>query len=242
MPYAPYPEPGPGYVTDLADMLSDEQEERIEQQLWRVEEETSVEIIVVLIEAMADYPGTPQDSIESFATGLFDAYAIGNMPVNDGVLLLVSRDDRKARIELGKGHGRYRDRDANQIMQGTIVPKFKQGDFAGGVESGVHGLMLEFAGVRAGPNWSLWILLALVPVLGLIAYSLFKSGQRGWGWVVVGILLVVVLALLRILVKVAVTIKNAESSSGGSSSWSSGGYGGGFGGGSSGGGGATGSW
>lgn len=239
--YAPYPEPGPGYVTDHADLLSDEQEERIEQRLWEVEEQTGVEIVIVLIDSMSDYPGAPQGSIEAFATGLFDTYGIGNMPVNNGVLLLVAKSDREARIELGKAYGQNRNGDANRIMQGTIIPAFKQGDYAGGIEEGASALMLEFAGVRYGTNWPLILGVASVPVLVLIAVSLFRSGQRGWGWVVVGVLAIILLALLRILF--AVIRSAAEHSDRGSSSgWSSGGFGGGFGGGSSGGGGASGSW
>ena len=237
--YAPFPEPGPGYVTDIAGLLSDQQEEAIEQRLWQVEEETGVEIVVVLIESLADYPGTPQGSIESFATGLFDAYGIGNLPENDGVLLLVARTDRDARIELGKGYGRHRDRDAAKIMQGNILPKFRKDNYAGGVEAGVNALMLEFAGVRYGVNWALVLMVASVPVLALVAYSLFKSGKRGWGWVVVGLLIVILLAILRVMLY---ALKNSGSSRGRSSGWSSGGFGGGFGGGSSGGGGASGSW
>jgi len=239
--YAPYPEPGTGYVTDHADLLTDEQEERIEQRLWQVEEETGVEIVIVLIESMSDYPDAPQGSIESFARGLFDAYGVGNMPMNDGVLLLVASKDREARIELGKHYGLRYDRQAERIMQGEIIPAFKAGDYAGGVEDGANALMREFAGVRFGVNWSLILLLAGLPVLCLVAYSLFKSGRRGWGWVVVGLIGVVLLLLFRGLF---VTVKTlAENSGRGSSSgWSSGGFGGGFGGGSSGGGGASGSW
>lgn len=235
--YAPFPEPGPGYITDLAGLLTDEQEERIEQRLWTVEEETGVEIVIVLIESMADYPDAPQGSIESFATGLFNAYGIGNLPANDGVLLLVARLDREARIELGKAHGLNRDADAMAIMQGDILPAFRNGDYAGGVEAGANALMLEFAGVRYGVKWPLILSIASVPVLGLIAFSLFKNGKRGWGWVVVGILIVILLGILR-----AVVIASRNSGRGSSSGWSSGGFGGGFGGGSSGGGGASGGW
>ncbi len=236
--YAPFPTPDSGYVTDLASVLSPAQEERIEQWLMRVEKQTGVEIAVVTVQRLNDYPGTPNTDIERFATGLFNRWGIGNLPDNNGVLLLVSIGDRKARIELGAGYGRSRDGDAAAIMDGTIIPRFRKGNYADGIEAGVRALMLEFAGVGIGWNWPLIGGLAAIPVLGLIAFSLLRNGQRGWGWITIGLLLVVVLGVIF----VGVRVLRALGREGHSSGWSAGGFGGGFGGGSSGGGGATGSW
>ena len=234
--YTPFPNPHAGYVTDIAGLLSAKEEEHIEQWLWQVESRTRVEIIVVTIDSIKDYRDTPNRTIEEFATGLFDAYGIGNLPENNGVLLLVARRDRKARIELGAGYGRRRDGDATRIMNNAIVPRFREGAYVEGITEGVKAIMLEFANVRVGTNWKLIILLIAIPVVGLIAYSLFKSGKRGWGWICVGIVIILVLALIRMIVGIVRHMPR-----GSSSSWSSGGLGG-FGGGFSGGGGATGSW
>jgi len=228
-------------VTDLEGLLNRDEEESVEQLLWQVEAQTGVEIAIVVIGSMADYPGSVNDSIESFATGLFDKYGVGNLPRNNGVLLLVARSDRKARIELGKGYGRSRDADAAKIMDGHIIPQFKQDRYARGIRVGVQEIVEEFAGVATrgtGVNWVLIVLIVAIPVVGVIAYSLFKSGKRGWGWVCIGILVILVLAVIKILV----TMAQRSEDSGSSGSWSSGGFGGGFGGGSSGGGGASGSW
>ncbi|MGE0610482.1 MAG: YgcG family protein [Pirellulales bacterium] len=235
--YGPYPRPDRGYVTDLADLLSQQEEEQIEQWLWRVESQTGVEIAVVTISSLKEYSGTQNGSIESFATALFDNYGVGNLPKNDGVLLLISKQDRKARIELGKFHGKTRDADAARIMERVIVPRFKKEEYAAGVKDGVKAIAQEFAGVRIGVNWPLVALIVAVPVLGLIAFSLFRSGKRGWGWACVGLLVIVILAIVRIIYELG-----KHGSDGDSSSWGAGGFGGGFGGGSSGGGGATGSW
>jgi uncharacterized protein len=235
--YAPFPDPGPGYVTDLVGLLTPEQKERIQQWLWQVESRTGVEIVVVVISARSDYPGAPQGSIEQFARGLFDKYGIGNLPRNDGVLLLVTVKDRQARIELGAGYGRARDGDATRIMDREILPSFRKGDYPDGIAAGVRAIMREFASVRVGLNWPLLAALAGIPALGLIAYSLFKSGKRGWGWVCVGLIVVLLLAVFYLVRK---TLEHLPE--GGSDSWSPGGFGGGFGGGSSGGGGATGRW
>lgn len=255
--YSPFPAPDVGYVTDLADLLTPEEEERIEKWLWRVESKTKVEIVVVTISSTRDYPSAPRASIEQFASGLFDRYGIGNMPRNDGVLLLVAAKDRKARIELGAGYGRRRDRDASRIMSRTIVPRFRKGDYRGGITEGVKAVMLEFARVRVGLNWPLIGVVVAIPVVGLIVWSLFRSGKRGWGWVAVGLLMIPVLGLIYIIVIPFRHMTRGPSRwwrwgglGGGFRGGSSGGFGGGFsgggfsggGGGFSGGGGATGSW
>ena len=234
--YWPFPNPDAGYVSDHANLLGREKEEEIERWLWQIESRTGVEIIVITIYTLSDYPGTPNASIEEFATALFDKYGIGNMPKNDGVLLLVAVSDRKARIELGAGYGHSKDSDARQIMNNTITPKFKNADYAGGITAGVKAMALKFANSRIGLNWPLIILLAAIPILALLAISLFMSGKQGWGWICIGLLLLVLLALFFVMRK---TLKHMPRTN--SSSWSSGGLGG-FGGGFSGGGGATGSW
>jgi len=228
--YSPFPQPDAGYITDNANILSKKDENRIERWLWDIEKKTKVEIIVVTIFSIKDFKNTPNKTIEEFATALFNKYGIGNLPANNGVLLLVAVRDRKARIELGAGYGHARDADARRIMDGIIVPKFKNADYAGGITEGVKAIAKEFANVRIGINWTLIILLIAIPVLGIVAYSLFKNGKRGWGWVVVGILIVVVLFTISMLYQ---AVRSMPTTAGGA---------GGFGGGFSGGGGATGSW
>ena len=80
-------------------MLTASQIDALNSYCYTAEKRTGVEVVVVTINSIHDYPGTVNDAIESFARGLFDAYGIGNMPKNDGVLLLVCRADRQARIE-----------------------------------------------------------------------------------------------------------------------------------------------
>ncbi len=234
--YYPYPQPDAGYVTDLAKLLPPQEQERIEKWLWQVERRTNIEIIVVTVESLTDYPDAENDSIESFAKGLFNRYGIGNMPENNGILLLVSFRDREARIELGTGYGHARDSDANDIIQGIIVPAFRKGDYIAGVSEGVEQLASEFAGVRIGFPWNIVIFIVTGLIILLVGISLIKSGKRGWGWVLIGLALVFMLAAIYLVVSIMRNIPNSSSGS-----WSSGGAGG-FGGGSSGGGGASGSW
>lgn len=234
--YAPWPEPDHGYVTDLAQVLSPQEEERIEQWLWQVETRTGVEVIVVTVYSIRDFPGTDNGSIESFAHGLFDAYGVGNLPANNGVLIVVAVGDRKARIELGKGYGHTRDADAQRIMDDVMIPAFRDGNYAGGITEAVKAVAHEFAGVRIGFPWALVYLGVGVLAALLIGISLVRNGKKGWGWVFVGLALVLLLTLLWILY---FTLRALPRTS--SSGWSAGGAGG-FGGGSSGGGGASGSW
>jgi uncharacterized protein len=235
--YSPFPQPDSGYVTDLAAVLSPEEEERIERWLWQTESRSGVEIAVVTIKSISDYEGTPQNSIEAFAAQLFTKYGIGNMPKNDGILLLVAVGDRKARIELGAGYGLTRDSQSARIMEREILPFFRKDDYAGGITSGVKELMLEFAELRVGWNWPLILLIVGAIALIPICISLFKNGKQGWGWACVGLLIVLILGISYSVRQVMVHMPKGHSSS-----WSSGGFGGGFGGGFSGGGGATGSW
>ncbi len=234
--YTPYPQPGSGYVSDHASLLTYAEEERIERWLWQVESRTNVEIIVVTIDSMKDFPETDNASIESFATALFDVYGIGNMPKNDGILLLVAKGDRKARIELGKAYGSMRNYDATRIMEDYIIPQFKQDDYAAGIANGTEAIILEFANMRVGFPWRIvWLVIGGIVSL-LVGVSMLKSGKRGWGFVFIGLAIVLILLAIFILVRILQHMPNNDSSH-----WSSGGMGG-FGGGSSGGGGATGSW
>lgn len=235
--YSPYPNPDTGYVTDIAGALTPEQEERIERWLWQVESRTGTEIAVVIIRTIHEYPGAKAASIESFARGLFDKYGIGNMPRNDGVLLLVAVNDRKARIELGAGYGRARDADAAAIMRDVIVPAFRNEDYAGGITAGVKAIAQEFTGVEIGFPWRIVLVFGGSVVVALIGISLVASGKRGWGWVFVGLALVLVIGAVWMLVMILKAMPRSRSYR-----WGSGGFGGGFGGGFSGGGGATGSW
>jgi len=227
--YSPYPQPDAGYVSDHANLLSPAEEIRLERWLLQVEKKSNVEIIIVTIESLSDYAGTNNYSIEVFATALFNTYGIGNMPKNDGVLLLISKRDRKARIELGKYYGYRRDSDAAHIMQNVIIPQFKNSNYSAGITAGTEAIIEEFADMRVTFPWHI-VGIALAGLLCLIiGVSCLKNGKRGWGYVFIGIAIILLLLVLHLLKAVL----EHSSTSGGS---------GGFGGGSSGGGGATGSW
>lgn len=222
------------FVRDLANMIDPADEDRIQQICDKLLTDKATPIIVVTIESMAKHGGNDL-RIETFATLLFDQWQVGlkklgNQEWNTGILLLVSRDDRKARIELGAGWGRTEDALCQQIMDGHIIPQFKQGQFSAGITVGVEALdkmgrKLELPTVpRPWTHYAMifgFIGLAIFTVV-----SLSRRGASGWAWIFWGVVFSVVGTILYSM------LTN-----------SGGGYSGGsFGGGSSGGGGASGSW
>jgi uncharacterized membrane protein YgcG len=318
-----YPTLDAGYVTDFANILSDKQEQTLENLLNKTESKTRLEMAVVILNSINDYPGTANQSIESFASGLFNDYGIGNMPENNGILLLICVKDRKARIELGAAYGHRFDTQSRTIMNQTLIPHFKRNDYAGGVLAGTKACLTQIGKIKINtpkpattsnatqpkttptnqqttqaattsnnqtprnitttpqtqhavtqhhqrntdPSWQSAFLLGIGLIVAvLIAISLFRNGKRGWGWVVVGIAIIIFLALIRIVFAFLKNsgnnanhinhnnitntrrngLFNSGSRLGGGSSGlggSGGGFGGGgFGGGSSGGGGASGGW
>jgi uncharacterized protein len=132
------------FVQDFADMLSPETESEIGRIQKEAFEVHRTPIVVVIIESMSGY-GRSGVSIEQFAREWFDHWQIGARTpdgelVNQGILLIVSQQDREARIELGADWGRRWDSHAARIMDERIVPRFKRGDFDGGIYLGAMAL------------------------------------------------------------------------------------------------------
>ena len=224
------------FVLDAAEMLSDADEQRIKAVCDVLLSETAIPIVVVTISSMKNY-GFPDWRIETFARTLFDQWGIGHQEVNGepwnrGMLLLVSRDDRKARIELGADWGREQDRTCEQIMNDIIVQRFKAGDFPGGITEGVVALDKVARGVK-------------VPGLGAQRAASGGAGAdaaAGLGGCLAGMGQAIMLPFVLIAGLFSRMFGGGGGGRGGGG-FSGGGFSGGsFGGGSSGGGGATGSW
>ncbi|MCR9202001.1 MAG: TPM domain-containing protein [Planctomycetaceae bacterium] len=222
------------FVRDRAGLISESDEAKIRGICDRLLSETATPIVVVTIDSMADHGGDGL-RIETFATLLFDQWGIGVAEINGqdwntGILLLVSRRDRKARIELGGGWGRREDQLCREIMDDQIIANFKRQRFSEGILAGVESLsnMARKEELPRAPRPA-WFLPAVLLTIGLAIFtvvSLVRSGSGGLAWLFWGGVFTLIFLLLR----------NAGSSDGGSYS------GGSFGGGSSGGGGASGSW
>jgi uncharacterized protein len=123
-------------VTDEAGMLTPDQRQRLESQLADYEKRSGSQIAVLLVKS------TEPEAIEQYGIRVTDAWKLGRKGVDDGVLLLVARDNPKAlrrlRIEAGRGvQGVLTDAQSKRILQDTIAPYFRQNDYYGGLAAGV---------------------------------------------------------------------------------------------------------
>lgn len=119
-------------VTDLTGTLSGEAVSRIEAQLKDLEARKGAQIAVLIV------PTTQPEDIEQFGIRVADSWKLGRKGVDDGAILIVAKDDRKMRIEVGYGlEGALPDITAKRIIAEVITPHFRQGDFDGGIEAGV---------------------------------------------------------------------------------------------------------
>lgn len=130
-----FPAPVTPFVSDHADLIDSRTEARITAELRGLRQDRGTEMAVVTIESRARYGG--EASLEAFATGLFNDWAIGDPDRSDGILFLVSRDDRETRVELGAGYTPVYDDRMKTVIDHTIIPHFRSGDFSAGIEAGV---------------------------------------------------------------------------------------------------------
>lgn len=126
-----YP-PLTGRVVDAAGVLPADRKAALEGKLDGLEAKSGIQLVVATVSSLGG------SEIEPYANGLFRAWKIGEAKKNNGVLLLVAPKERKVRIEVGYGlEGTLTDALSKVIITNAIVPRFKTGDFAGGVERGV---------------------------------------------------------------------------------------------------------
>lgn len=124
-----------GRVVDLARLLDAGTAQRLTDQLARYEAQTSTQIVVVTLPDMQGYP------IEQWGLTLLRGWQVGQKGKNNGVVLVVAPKERELRIETGYGaEGPLPDATADIIIRRVIVPRFKQGDYGGGIVSGVQAI------------------------------------------------------------------------------------------------------
>jgi uncharacterized protein len=120
-------------VTDLTGTLDADQRASLEQSLAASEARKGSQIAVLIV------PTTAPETIEQYALRVAESWKLGRKGIDDGALLLVAKDDRALRIEVGYGlEGVMPDAIANRIVEEIIVPRFREGDFAGGIQAGVE--------------------------------------------------------------------------------------------------------
>ncbi len=219
-----------GRVVDQANILPADTRSAIELKLADLESKSGIQLVVATVKSLEG------QEIEPYANELFRTWKLGQKDKNNGVLLLVAPNEHRVRIEVGYGlEGTLTDALSKIIITNAITPRFKTGDFAGGVSRGIDdiitvlttdssewqqrpSLRLDSAPGSDSTNWL--IIAAIVVFLALCIVS------PGFRWFVFSFALDVLLS--------------SGGSRGGGSSSGGGGFSGG--GGSSGGGGASGSW
>ncbi|MCB5364631.1 YgcG family protein [Pusillimonas sp. CC-YST705] len=123
-------------VTDTTGTLDTTTVNRLTQALAALEQEKGAQIAVLMV------PTTQGEAIEGYAQRAFEQWKLGRKGVDDGILFVIAKDDRRLRIEVGYGlEGAVTDLQAGRIIREQVAPHFQQGDFAGGVVSGVDSLI-----------------------------------------------------------------------------------------------------
>lgn len=231
-----------GRVVDNAGMIDAPTRQTLTSKLASFEAKSSDQIVVATV------PDLGGDAIEPYANQLFRHWQLGRAGENNGILLLVSRDDRQMRIEVGYGlEGTLTDLHSRLIIENTMIPAFRDGDFAGGISKAVDDIIMVLEGNGAeleararrsesetGLDWADILFISLFVILfgGAFGFALLarvfgrRLGPGRYKW-------------LGIEIEYG---GGGGGSSGGGGRSSSGGGGFSGGGGSSGGGGASGRW
>ena len=125
-----------GYVNDYADIISPSAEQRLEEELRSFEQTDSTQLVILTI------PSLEGEVIEDFSIRVADAWKIGQAVKDNGIILLVAKEDKKMRIEVGRGlEGRLTDLVSGRIIDLAIKPGFKRGDYDQGFLMGVSALI-----------------------------------------------------------------------------------------------------
>lgn len=130
--------PARAHVTDLAGVIPDETERRMEAELVRVARDHRVEIAVLTV------PGLDGETVDSAAQRVFDTWKMGRKGDDRGALLLVAPTERKVRLQVGYGlEGDLPDGKVGALLDREVLPLFRSGDFGGGILNGVHAMLGE---------------------------------------------------------------------------------------------------
>jgi uncharacterized protein len=168
-------------VTDLTGTLNASQQATLEQSLAAFEAKKGSQIAILLV------PSTQPETIEQFSMRVAEAWKLGRKGVDDGVLVLVAKNDRKLRIEVGYGlEGAIPDVVAKRIVSDIISPQFKQGKFYEGLQAGIE----RIAGVIEGEP---------LPLPKAAPTSKGKAGDGGDWWGMAFVVALIAGGILRVL-------------------------------------------
>lgn len=224
-------------VNDFTNTLTPDQQQALENKLVAFDDSTSTQIAVVIVSTTDGY------DIADYNVELFRAWGVGGAAHNNGVVLLIAKDDRKLNITTGYGvEGALPDITCKQIIDAIIVPQFKGNDYYRGIEEGTNAIIRAVKGEYTAPanyhkrSKSTSSIFRIIFIIIMIIIFLAVNGGKGGGG-----------SFMSRRGFAAWTLGNMllgggrRSGGGWGGGGSSGGFGG-FGGGSSGGGGASGGW
>ncbi|HEX4769022.1 MAG TPA: TPM domain-containing protein [Lichenihabitans sp.] len=181
-----------GRVVDDAGLLSAAAQSRIEAKLKTLEDQSGIQLVVATVKSLGG------EEIEPYANRLFRAWKLGEQKKNNGVLLVVAPTERKVRIEVGYGlEGTLTDATSKLIMVNAMTPRFKAGDYQGGIESGLDDIIavlstdkadwqkrphLQAQSGKAESGISIGTIVVVIVVL-FVLFALFRRsrGRRGPG-------------------------------------------------------------
>ena len=152
-------------VTDLTGTLTSEQKGALEKSLASFETQKGAQIAVLIV------PTTAPEAIEQYSLRVVEQWRLGRKNVDDGALLIIAKEDRTLRIEVGYGlEGALNDAVSKRIISEIIVPRFKQGDYYGGIEAGTNSMMKIINGeplpepVRGSSDFEQYLPIMLIAV------------------------------------------------------------------------------
>lgn len=179
-------------VTDLSGVLDRPERERLVEKLGAHERASGQQFAVLIV------PGLEGESIEGYALRVAEAWGLGKRGADNGLLLLVSMDERLVRIEVGYGlEGKITDALSSRIVRGVLVPAFRERNFAGGIDTALDVLIQAATGQaptaieraergrgRTGPlpNWVVLLILLAVIISSVMRSSRGFHGRRGGMW------------------------------------------------------------
>jgi len=244
------------HVQDSTGTLTVPEREALEAKLTSFEREKGSQVAVLLV------PSLDGEAIEDFAGRVTDQWKLGRKGVDDGVLFVIAKQERKMRIHTGRGvQGTLTDALSRRIIADVVAPRFRTGDFAGGIDAGADAIMKAIEGEALPPPQAgtkrvarkvdtvssysdfLWMAFFGVPIVGMLLRGIFgralgagaTSGLTAFAaWLVFGSVAFTVIAAILAFFFI-LFLGSSAANRVGRGGWSGGMGGGGFGGGGGGG-------
>lgn len=202
------PPPPAHYFNDYAGLVAAADAQRLDAKLKAFDEQTSNQVVVAV------FPELPSPSLEDFTIRTAQSWRAGREKLDNGVVLFVFVKDHKSRLEVGYGlEGALPDVTARHILDDTMAPRFRAGDFAGGLEAAIDAVIAATRG----------------------EYKATPAQPTAMGWALTLLMVLLFLAIFLFVIRLAYKNRDAWATYRGSG-WGGGGWGGGWGGGGGGGG------